>query len=66
MSNRTRLGKVVGSVTRPLEGWTYWPEANWQTRAPGFIVVAPSGARWDWHETEAAAIASVAEHNANS
>jgi hypothetical protein len=60
MTARTRLGKVVGSVRQPLDGWTYWPERHWRTDEPGFIVAAPSGARFTWHADERDALAEVA------
>ena len=49
---RTRSGKVVGSYRPPLPYFTYWAEANWDTSEPGFMVVAPSGARMKWVKTE--------------
>ena len=49
---RTRLGKEVGSYKQPLDGYTYWSENNWKTNEPGFMVVAPSGARLTWVATE--------------
>lgn len=49
---RTRSGKVVGSYRQPLPDFTYWAEANWDTSEPGFMVVAPSGARLSWHRNE--------------
>jgi hypothetical protein len=60
---RTRLGKVVGSYRPPLDEWTYWAEANWTDNRSGFMVVAPSGARMTWHESENAARAEVAQRN---
>ena len=56
---RTRLGKIVGSYRPPLEGWTYWSEKNWKTGEAGYVVVAPSGARFEWirDETEALLLA---------
>jgi hypothetical protein len=53
---RTRLGKVVGSYKPPLDGWTYWAEKNWTTREDSFVVVAPSGARFEWVRDEADAL----------
>ena len=32
--------------------WCYWPEKNWTTGEPGFVVVAPSGARTKWYASE--------------
>lgn len=63
MGKRTRLGKKVGSVRRPLEGWTYWPEKNWLTGGSGFVVVAPSGARMGWYATEQEAADEAARQN---
>lgn len=60
---RTRLGKVVGSVKLPLREFTYWPEKNWTTQVPGFVVVAPSGARLTWFPTEQEAQSEVNRKN---
>lgn len=60
---RTRLGKTVGSITTDPEGFCYWPEKNWTTNEPGFVTVAPSGARMQWFANEADAILYVAEQN---
>ena len=60
---RTRLGKRVGSYTPPLRAFTYWAEENWQTHEPGFVVVAPSGARMTWHRLERDAQAEAARSN---
>jgi hypothetical protein len=49
---RTRSGKVVGSYRPPLDDFTYWAEAHAETSKPGFMVVAPSGARMKWVKTE--------------
>jgi hypothetical protein len=43
---------MVGSYKPPLDDYTYWAENNWDTSEPGFMVVAPSGARLSWHRTE--------------
>jgi hypothetical protein len=56
-TTRTRLGKTVGSYRTPLDQFVYWPESN------GYMVVAPSGARMKWHETEEAAKADVTQRN---
>jgi hypothetical protein len=56
VEKRTRLGKVVGSCKPPLDRWTYWAEKNWTTREDGFVVVAPSGARFEWVRDEAEAM----------
>jgi hypothetical protein len=56
MDKRTRLGKIVGSYRQPLEGWTYWAEKNWDTKEDGYVVVAPSGARFEWVRDEAEAL----------
>jgi hypothetical protein len=52
MERRTRSGKIVGSYKPPLDDYTYWRENNWDTDEPGFMVVAPSGARLKWVKTE--------------
>jgi len=62
---RTRLGKVVGSFRTDAEGWTYWPEKDWTTNAPGFQVIAPSGARMEWFAQERDAREKVREENAH-
>jgi hypothetical protein len=49
---RTRSGKIVGSYKPPLDDYAYWSENNWDTDEPGFMVVAPSGARLKWVKTE--------------
>lgn len=59
----TRLGKVVGSVKTDPAGWTYWAEKNWTTNEPGFITIAPSGARMKWCRTREEAEAEVAREN---
>jgi hypothetical protein len=59
----TRLGKVVGSIRTDPSGWTYWPERNWTTNAPGFQVIAPSGARMGWFTDEQDAQAKVKREN---
>jgi hypothetical protein len=59
---RTRSGKVVGSYKPPLDDFTYWAENNWDDDEPGFIVVAPSGARLSWHRTEDEARMQVKRH----
>jgi hypothetical protein len=56
MERRTRSGKIVGSYKPPLDRWVYWPEKNWTTRDDGFVVVAPSGARFEWVHDEAEAL----------
>jgi hypothetical protein len=56
VERRTRSGKTVGSYKPPLDGWTYWAEKNWTTREDGFVVVAPSGARFEWVKDEAEAL----------
>ena len=56
MEKRTRLGKVVGSYRPPLQAWTYWAEKNWTTGEDGWVVVAPSGARFEWIPDEADAL----------
>jgi hypothetical protein len=56
VERRTRSGKVVGSYRQPLDGWTYWAEKNITTREDGFVVVAPSGARFEWVKDEAEAL----------
>ena len=56
MVKRTRLGKVVGSYRPPLNAWTYWAEKNWTTGEDGYVVVAPSGARFEWVPDEADAL----------
>jgi hypothetical protein len=60
---RTMRGKVVGSYRPPLESWTYWAERDWTTGEPGFVVVAPSGARMEWVRTEADAKWAAEIHN---
>ena len=61
---RTRLGKVVGSIKTDPAGWTYWAERKWDTGEPGYVTVAPSGARWTWYATEEEARARVNRENA--
>jgi hypothetical protein len=56
MERRTRSGKIVGSYRPPLEGWTYWAEKDWTTGEDGYVVVAPSGARFEWVRDEAEAL----------
>jgi hypothetical protein len=49
---RSPSGKLVGSYKPPLEDYTYWADDSRDTGEPGFMVVAPSGARLSWHKTE--------------
>jgi hypothetical protein len=63
MERRTRLDKVVGSYKRPLPSWTYWSENDWTTGEPGYVVVAPSGARIEWVASEGEAQRLVAIRN---
>lgn len=65
MTATTRLGKVVGSIKTDPDGWTYWAERNWTTNEPGYITVAPSGARMRWFADEADAQAEVERQNAD-
>ena len=52
MERRTRSGNIVGSYKAPLDDYAYWSERSWDTNEPGFVVVAPSGARLKWVKTE--------------
>jgi hypothetical protein len=56
MRKRTRLGKVVGSYKPPLDGWTVLVGEELDTREDGFVVVAPSGVRFEWVRDEADAL----------
>jgi hypothetical protein len=56
MERRTRSGKIVGSYRQPLDRWTYWAEKNWTTNEDGFVVIAPSGARFEWVKDESEAL----------
>lgn len=64
MTTRTRLGKVVGSITTDPNGFTYWAEKDWSTGEDGFVVVAPSGARMSWFPTETEAMFAATAANA--
>lgn len=61
---RTRLGKEVGSIKTDVDGFTYWAENDWTTGAPGFMLIAPSGARIKWFADEASVKVEVAGRNA--
>jgi hypothetical protein len=54
---KTRLGKVVGSVSTPLRQWTYWKESGkWHA-------VAPSGAKMASFDNELDAKSYAATQN---
>ncbi len=48
--------KSSALTASPSEGWTYWAQKNWDTKEDGYVVVAPSGARFEWVRDEAEAL----------